>query len=69
MKPRNENSRKKVKRFEELLPKFDDGTTDWETAQNRWSQNMSAAEMFLGKMPPQALNIEENFFRANRSLL
>jgi hypothetical protein len=64
MKPRNENQVKKVKRFEDLLPKFDDGTTDWETAKNRLSQNMSAAEMFLGKMPPQALDIEETVLGA-----
>jgi succinate dehydrogenase flavin-adding protein (antitoxin of CptAB toxin-antitoxin module) len=33
------NQEKKVKRFEDLLPKLDNGMTDWETAKARLAQN------------------------------
>jgi hypothetical protein len=47
------------KRFDELLPKLDNGNTDWETVNQRVSQNMDVMEMILGKLPPQVLEIEE----------
>jgi KaiC/GvpD/RAD55 family RecA-like ATPase len=64
MNARIENPAKKVKRFEDLLPKFDNGTTDWETAKARLSQNIDAAEIIFGKLPPQALEIEETVLGA-----
>jgi replicative DNA helicase len=53
------NQEKKVKRFEDLLPKLDNGMTDWETAKARLAQNIDAAEIIFGKLPPQAIEIEE----------
>jgi DnaB-like helicase N terminal domain/AAA domain len=47
------------KRFDDLLPKLDNGSTDWDTVKKRVSQNIDATEMLLGKLPPQALEIEE----------
>jgi replicative DNA helicase len=47
------------KRFDDLLPKLDNGNTDWETVNQRVSLNMDATEIILGKLPPQALEIEE----------
>ena len=56
---KSKNSRASTpKRFEDLLPKLDNGSTDWETVQKRASQNIDAMEMLLGKLPPQALEIE-----------
>jgi hypothetical protein len=46
------------KRFDDLMPKLDNGNIDWETVQKRMSQNMDATEMLVGKIPPQALEIE-----------
>jgi replicative DNA helicase len=47
------------KRFDDFLPKLDNGNTDWETVKNRVAQNIDATEMLLGKLPPQAIQIEE----------
>jgi KaiC/GvpD/RAD55 family RecA-like ATPase len=47
------------KRFDDLLPKLDNGNTDWETVKKRLTQNIDATEILLGKLPPQALEIEE----------
>jgi hypothetical protein len=47
------------KRFDDLMPKLDNGNTDWETVKKRVAQNMDATEMLLGKLPPQAIEIEE----------
>ena len=47
------------KRFDDLLPKLDNGNVDWETVNKRVSQNMDVTEIILGKLPPQALEIEE----------
>lgn len=58
MKKKAENVSTK-KRFDDLLPKLDNGNTDWETIQKRLSQNIDATEILLGKLPPQALEIEE----------
>jgi replicative DNA helicase len=56
---KNKNYRASTpKRFDDLLPKLDNGSTDWETVKKRASQNMDAMEMLLGKLPPQALEIE-----------
>ncbi len=33
--------------------------TDWETAKARLAQNIDAAEIIFGKLPPQAIEIEE----------
>jgi hypothetical protein len=46
------------KRFDDLMPKLDNGNIDWETVKKRVSQNMDATEMLVGKIPPQALEIE-----------
>jgi KaiC/GvpD/RAD55 family RecA-like ATPase len=46
------------KQFDDLMPKLDNGNIDWETVKKRVSQNMDATEMLLGKIPPQALEIE-----------
>jgi KaiC/GvpD/RAD55 family RecA-like ATPase len=59
MRTLKSNQEKKVKRFEDLLPKLDNGNTDWETIHRRLSQNMDAAEILLGQLPPQALEIEK----------
>jgi hypothetical protein len=61
MKPRKEHQ---VKRFEDLLPKLDNGMTDWESVKTRLSQNVNAAEMFLGQLPPQAIEIEQTVLGA-----
>jgi DnaB-like helicase N terminal domain/AAA domain len=47
------------KRFDDLMPKLDNGNTDWETVKKRVSQNMDATEMLLGKLPPQAIEVEK----------
>jgi KaiC/GvpD/RAD55 family RecA-like ATPase len=47
-----------TKRFDDLMPKLDNGNIDWETVKKRVSQNMDATEMLVGKIPPQALEIE-----------
>ena len=47
------------KRFDDLLPKLDNGNIDWETVNQRVSQNLEVAEIITGKMPPQALETEE----------
>jgi replicative DNA helicase len=47
------------KRFDELLPKLDNGNTDWEAVKRRLSQNLDAAEIIFGKLPPQATEVEE----------
>jgi replicative DNA helicase len=53
------NQEKKVKRFEDLLPKLDNGNPDWEAAKDRLTQNFDTAEIIFGKLPPQAIEIEE----------
>jgi replicative DNA helicase len=58
MNPQKGN-RPREKRFDELLPKLDNGTTDWEAVKKRLSQNLDAAEILLGKLPPQALEVEK----------
>jgi hypothetical protein len=52
------------KRFDDLLPKLDDGNTDWETVNKRIAQNIDVTEIFLGKLPPQAIEIEETVLGA-----
>jgi hypothetical protein len=47
------------KRFETMLPKLNDGNLDWETIQNRLDKNIDATEIILGKLPPQAIEIEQ----------
>jgi RecA-family ATPase len=59
MNPQKGNRAPKEKRFNELLPKLDNGNTDWETVTRRLSQNLDAAEILLGKLPPQAIEVEK----------
>jgi hypothetical protein len=47
------------KRFDDLMPKLDNGNIDWETVKKRVSPNLDAAEILLGQLPPQALEIEK----------
>jgi DnaB-like helicase N terminal domain len=56
MKPRKEHQ---VKRFEDLLPKFEDGTPNFEAAEALFAQYIISAEQMFGKLPPQAIEIEE----------
>ncbi len=47
------------KRFDDSLPKLDNGNIDWETLQKTVSQNKDLIEMLAGKLPPQAIDIEK----------
>jgi KaiC/GvpD/RAD55 family RecA-like ATPase len=47
------------KRFDDSLPKLDNGNIDWETLQKTVSQNKGLIEMLAGKLPPQAIDIEK----------